>query len=341
MAVPLSLLDLAPVNLTAGETLADSIKHSVTMAQNAEAGGYERIWYAEHHNMPTIASAAPAVLTGIIAAQTSTIRLGAGGVMLPNHAPLTIAEQFTTLAAAHPGRIDLGLGRAPGTDQQTFAALRRNVASAERFPSDVVELQAYLRGESRIAGVSSLTGQPTDVELYILGSSLFGAQLAAQLGLPYAFASHFAPQALDQAITIYRNEFRPSDALAEPYLIAGMTAIVADDPDVAEDQRQKVVHSRVRRQLPADRVYSDEEIDALLSTPGGASIADMMRYSAVGTPDVARAAIEDFAAYTNADELIIAPTALDRAIWHNTVTALAPSAPEVSASGLHRETAAS
>ncbi|GAB20828.1 hypothetical protein GOEFS_132_00590 [Gordonia effusa NBRC 100432] len=341
MAAPLSLLDLAPVNLSAGETLADSIAHSVTMAQNAEAVGYERIWYAEHHNMPTIASAAPAVLTGIVAAQTSTIRLGAGGVMLPNHAPLTIAEQFTTLAAAHPGRIDLGLGRAPGTDQQTFAALRRNVASAERFPSDVVELQAYLRGESRIPGVSSLTGQPTDVELYILGSSLFGAQLAAQLGLPYAFASHFAPQALEQAIAIYRNEFRPSEALAEPYLIAGMTAIVADDADVAENQRRKVVRSRVRRQLPADRVYSDEEIDALLSTPNGAAIADMMRFSAVGTVDVARAAIDEFAAHTGADELIIAPTALDRAIWHNTVTALAPASADGSTSSLDRKTAAS
>lgn len=312
------------------------------MAQTAESVGYQRIWYAEHHNMPTIASAAPAVLTAIVAAQTSTIRLGAGGVMLPNHAPLTIAEQFTTLAAAHPGRIDLGLGRAPGTDQQTFAALRRNVASAERFPSDVVELQAYLRGESRITGVQSLTGQPTDVELYILGSSLFGAQLAAQLGLPYAFASHFAPQALEQAIALYRNEFRPSDALAEPYLIAGMTAIVADEGEVAEDQRRRVVRSRVRRQLPAGRTYSDEEIDALLSTPNGAAIADMMRYSAVGTPDVARAAVDEFAEYTGADELIIAPTALDRGIWHNTVRALAPDAPpSASSTGLDREPAAS
>lgn len=324
MALSLSLLDLAPVNLDDGETLADSITHSIAMAQNAEAGGYQRIWYAEHHNMPTIASAAPAVLTAIVAGKTSSIRLGAGGVMLPNHAPLTIAEQFTTLAAAHPGRIDLGLGRAPGTDQQTFTALRRTVAAAERFPADVLELQAYLRGESRIAGVQSLTGQPTDVELYLLGSSLFGAQLAARLGLPYAFASHFAPQALEQAIELYRNEFQPSDTLAQPYLMAGMTAIVDDNPDVAEAQRQQVVRSRVRRQLPAGRTFTDDEIDALLSTPNGAAIADMMRYRAVGTADQARAAIADFADFTGADELIIAPVAPDRRVWHNTVDALAP-----------------
>lgn len=324
VAVPLSLLDLAPVNLDAGETLHDSINHSIAMARDAEAGGYRRIWYAEHHNMPTIASAAPAVLIAMVAAATSTIRLGAGGVMLPNHAPLTIAEQFGTLAAANPGRIDLGLGRAPGTDQQTFAALRRTHEAAERFPNDVVELQGYLSGESRIPGVAALTGAATDVELYILGSSLFGAQLAAYLGLPYAFASHFAPQALHEAIALYRNEFRPSDALSEPYTMVGITAIVDDDPAVAHAQSDAVVRHRLRRQLPKGRTYSDDELDALLTTPAGASIADMMRYRAVGTPDDARAAISDFAEQTEADEVIVAPLALDRRIWHNTVTALAP-----------------
>lgn len=246
--LPLSILDLAQIGRD--ETAAQSLSASVDLAQNAEKWGYRRIWYAEHHNMSAIASSAPAVLIAHIAAHTSTIRLGAGGVMLPNHSPLTIAEQFGTLAELHPGRIDLGLGRAPGSDQQTFAALRRTHASAERFPHDILELQAFLGDESRIEGVRATPGAGTHVPLYILGSSLFGAQLAAALGLPYAFASHFAPQALTEAVALYRREFRPSEVLAEPYVIAGVGAIADEDADRAQAQLQIETSTRVAALRP-------------------------------------------------------------------------------------------
>src|SRR4051794_14076806 len=198
MRIPLSVLDLAPI--AKGSTAADSIAASVALAQRAEQHGFRRVWYAEHHNMPTIASSATSVLIAHVGAQTSSIRLGAGGVMLPNHAPLTIAEQFGTLDAMYPGRIDLGLGRAPGSDQNTMYALRRDPRSADRFPQDVVELQGYLAGQTRVPGVDAIPGRGSRVPLYILGSSLFGAKLAAALGLPYAFASHFAPDALQAAV---------------------------------------------------------------------------------------------------------------------------------------------
>lgn len=205
MTVPLSILDLAQIE--EGVSPRDTFDTSVTVAQHAETWGYCRVWYAEHHNMPTIASSATSVLIGHVATQTSTIRLGAGGVMLPNHAPLTIAEQFGTLETLHPGRIDLGLGRAPGSDQNTVRALRRDHSSADTFPQDVLELQAYLGDETRIPGVEATPGKGTNVPLYILGSSLFGAKLAAALGLPYSFASHFAPNALEDAVAVYRREF--------------------------------------------------------------------------------------------------------------------------------------
>ncbi|MCJ7672279.1 MAG: LLM class flavin-dependent oxidoreductase, partial [Acidimicrobiia bacterium] len=207
--VPLSILDLATIDR--GATVRDALDGSVALAQRAEALGYRRVWYAEHHNMASIGSSATSVLIAHVAAQTQSIRIGAGGIMLPNHAPLTIAEQFGTLATLHPGRIDLGLGRAPGSDQQTMHALRRDARSAERFPHDVLELQGYLSGETLVPGVNAIPGQGTDVVLYILGSSLFGAQLAAMLGLPYAFASHFAPDALEQAVALYRREFQRSE----------------------------------------------------------------------------------------------------------------------------------
>src|ERR1700748_107667 len=219
MPVPMSILDLAPI--THGQTATDSFAHSVALAQRAEELGYQRVWYAEHHNMHNIASSATSVLIAHLGAQTRTIRLGAGGVMLPNHAPLLIAEQFGTLAAMYPDRIDLGLGRAPGSDQNTMYALRRDPNSAAGFPQDVLELQAYLAGKSVVPGVAPIPGKGSNVPLYILGSSLFGAQLAAQLGLPYAFASHFSPDALDQALAIYRRDFRPSATLAKPYVMAG------------------------------------------------------------------------------------------------------------------------
>src|SRR5699024_7607334 len=229
MSLPLSILDLATVGRD--ESVAESLANSVALARRAEELGYRRVWYAEHHNMPRIASSATSVLIAHVAAHTSSIRLGSGGVMLPNHAPLTIAEQFGMLATLHPDRIDLGLGRAPGTDQNTMRALRRDGSSAESFPRDVQELQGYLRDETLIEGVNAIPGRGTNVPLYVLGSSLFGAKLAAAMGLPYSFASHFAPDSLESAVAAYRNEFQPSEQLAEPHVIAGLNIIAADDAD--------------------------------------------------------------------------------------------------------------
>jgi luciferase family oxidoreductase group 1 len=314
MPLALSILDLAPVS--PGQTPRESFAASVELARAAERAGYRRVWYAEHHNMPSIASSATSVLIGHIADHTETIRLGAGGIMLPNHAPLTIAEQFGTLETMHPGRIDLGLGRAPGSDQVTMRAMRRDATSSDTFPQDVLELQGYLRGQSRVPGVQASPGAGTDVPLYILGSSLFGAQLAAALGLPYAFASHFAPQALHAAVARYRDEFKPSEQLAEPYVMVGANVIAADDAEDAQRQfatvRRRRVRSMISRQ-PGTPEYSDAEIDAFLTTPNGHQIADMMRYTAVGTGDDVRAFLEEFAGSIQADELIVAHHAEDTA----------------------------
>jgi luciferase family oxidoreductase group 1 len=313
MTIPLSILDLAPI--APGQTARESFEASVAIAQTAEKHGYRRVWYAEHHNMPTIASSATSVLIGYVAGHTSTIRLGAGGIMLPNHAPLTIAEQFGTLATLYPGRIDLGLGRAPGSDQNTMRAMRRDARSSDQFPQDVLELQGYLCGESLIPGVQAVPGAGTDVPLYILGSSLFGAQLAAALGLPYAFASHFAPDALHEAVAIYRSDFKASQQLAEPHVMVGVNVIAAEDGEDAMLQFETTRRARVRSMIArgpdgaqtADAPhYSDEQIDEFLTTPQGRGIANMMRYSAVGTPSEVRGFLEDFAASAQADELIIA-----------------------------------
>jgi luciferase family oxidoreductase group 1 len=302
--VDLSILDLAPI--PSGQTAADSFAGSVALARLAEQVGYRRVWYAEHHNMQTIASSATSVLIAHIAAHTSSIRLGAGGVMLPNHAPLTIAEQFGTLATLHPGRIDLGLGRAPGSDQNTMYALRRDPESADRFPEDVLELQGYLTGPTKVPGVEATPGKGTDVPLYILGSSLFGAQLAAALGLPYAFASHFAPDALTQAVATYRAEFQPSKQLSEPYVIAGVNVIAADTTEDAQQQLHVVKRSRVRIFLARGRTMTDAEAEAVLASPAGRQIEGMMRYSAVGTRDHVRDYVDGFAKHADADELIVA-----------------------------------
>ncbi|AZG48791.1 LLM class flavin-dependent oxidoreductase [Gordonia insulae] len=322
MSVELSILDLAQVG--PGETVRDSFVASVDMAQRAERWGFRRIWYAEHHNMSSIASAAPAVLIAHVAAHTESIRLGAGGVMLPNHSPLAIAEQFGTLAELYPGRIDLGLGRAPGGDQQTFAALRRTMASADRFPSDVLELQGYLRGQSRVEGVAATPGAGTDVPLYILGSSLFGAQLAAALGLPYAFASHFAPQALEEAVAVYRREFQPSEQLESPYVIAGVCAIADDDEAVAQEQLRKAKRHRVNALFGRGRKFTDEEADMILDMPQGRQIDSMMTYAGVGTPTQVIDYLDWFAGHAQADELIVASIAPDRDIWRNTLGHIAP-----------------
>lgn len=313
VSVPLSILDLAFIG--EGESVKDSFDASVELAQRAEEWGYQRIWYAEHHNMTTIASSATSVLIGHVAANTSRIRLGSGGVMLPNHAPLTIAEQFGTLATLHPDRIDLGLGRAPGSDQATMRAMRRDPSSAERFPQDVQELQAYLSDESLIPGVRATPGAGTHVPLYILGSSLFGAQLAAALGLPFAFASHFAPDALEQAVAIYRRDFKPSAQLEAPHVIAGVNVIAADTDEEAQRQFLATKRSRVSLLLGRGRKFTDEEADMLLDSPQGRQINQMTTYSAVGTPAVVREYLDGFARHANADELIVASGVVDRQSW--------------------------
>ena len=230
--------------------------------------------------------------------------MGAGGIMLPNHAPLVIAEQFGTLEALHPGRIDLGLGRAPGTDPTTTRALRRSPSSADTFPEDVLELQAYLAGDTRVPGVNAVPGRGARVPLYILGSSLFGARLAAVLGLPYAFASHFAPQALEEAVALYRRDFRPSAELQAPYVIAGLTVIATDSARHAEEQLRAVQRSRVRSLLARGQPLTDEETDLLLHSPAGEHVKQMLKFAAVGTRDVVHAAVAAFARHACADELI-------------------------------------
>ncbi len=304
MSIPLSILDLAPIS--PGQTAGDAVVASVALAQQAETSGYRRVWYAEHHNMASIASSATSVLIAHVAAHTSSIRLGAGGIMLPNHSPLQIAEQFGTLASIHPGRIDLGLGRAPGSDQVTARALRRDPMAADTFPQDVLELQAYLGEQSRVPGVDAIPGKGTGVPLYILGSSLFGAQLAAALGLPFAFASHFAPAALHDAVSIYRRDFKPSAQLEEPHVIAGVNVVAADTREVAEAELHLVKRARVAILFGRGRKFTDEEADAVLESAAGKQIEQMVIYSAVGTPPEVRDYLEEFAQHADADELIVA-----------------------------------
>ncbi|MBC3762210.1 LLM class flavin-dependent oxidoreductase [Quadrisphaera oryzae] len=323
--VPLSVLDLAPVDrrATAGRGARETLAASVELARAAERSGYRRVWYAEHHSMPSIASSAPAVLVAHVAAHTSTIRLGAGGVMLPNHAPLTIAEQFGTLAAAHPGRIDLGLGRAPGSDGATSAALRRDPSAADTFPDDVLELRDLLAGAPRPDGVRAvplaLDDDGLPVPLYVLGSSLFGARLAAAFGLPYAFASHFAPDALEQAMDLYRREFTPSGrpgALEAPHAIAAVNVFAADDDETAAAhvlaaRRQRAVGLFGRGRLPegvesGDDATFDAAADALLDAGASVHVDRMTRLAATGTPEAVVAQLDAFAARVGADELITA-----------------------------------
>ncbi len=312
-ALVLSVLDLAIVNR--GGSVRDALEGSVAMAQLAERLGYHRVWYAEHHNMASIASSATSVLIAHIAANTSSIRLGSGGVMLPNHSPLVIAEQFGTIATLHPDRIDLGLGRAPGTDQATVRALRRDPSAAETFPEDVLELQAYLAGESRVSGVAATPGAGTKVPLYILGSSLFGAKLAALLGLPYGFASHFAPDALLEAVALYRREFRPSEQLSEPYVVAGVNVLVARSDAEADEELRQVTRARVamflgqRRQLnPGESAeMTEEQLDDLVESRAGQQVASMMTYTGAGTSEGVVKYLHSFRDHADADELMVVP----------------------------------
>ncbi len=303
--IPFSILDLAPI--AQGSTASDALGNSLDLAQHAERWGYHRFWLAEHHNMPGIASAATAVLIGHIAAGTSRIRVGSGGIMLPNHAPLVIAEQFGTLATLYPGRIDLGLGRAPGTDMATARALRRHLDGGDDFPRDVMELMAYLGPEQPGQTVKANPGTGTEVPLWILGSSLYGAQLAAHLGLPYAFASHFAPAALDQAVAVYRQTFRPSAQLQQPrFMLAVNVFAAASDAEghyLRSSMLQAFVNLRTGRpgQLPRPVEHVEEHLDpfALASADQALSIA------AVGAPDTVRRRLSELVARYRPDELIL------------------------------------
>lgn len=310
VSVPLSILDLA--HIAEDTTIRETLDASVAMARSAEELGYQRIWYAEHHNMSTIASSATSVLIGHIADQTSRIRLGAGGVMLPNHAPLTIAEQFGTLETLHPDRIDLGLGRAPGSDQNTMRALRRDPSAADSFPQEVQELQGYLTGNTRISGVHAVPGRGTNVPLYILGSSLFGAKLAAALGLPYSFASHFAPNALEEAVAAYRNEFTPSEQLSQPHVIAGVNVTAADTAEEAHSQAHVARRRRVAQLLGRGRTLTTQEAEAAMASPAGQQVLQMVTYSAVGDQREVAEYLDWFTKHADADELIVAFQAEDR-----------------------------
>lgn len=305
MNAPLSLIDFC--TRYPGESVRDATARSVRFAQQAESLGYSRIWYSEHHNMSTIVSSTPAVLIAHIGAHTKKIRLGSGGVMLPNHSPYVIAEQFGMLAELYPDRIDLGLGRAPGTDQQTLGrALRRDPRAAENFPQDVQELQAWLSNNSPIPGVTAFPGVGTNVPLYILGSSMFGASLAAKLGLPYSFASHFAPQHLEQATTYYRENYQPSERYPEPYCIAAVNVTAAATTEDAKRQQEVVHRRRVRAFVERQGTpLTDAQLDSVIHSFQGQQIIDMLRYTAVGTGDEVKEYLEWFKDHAKADELMI------------------------------------
>jgi len=308
--IPLSVLDLSPV--PQGSDAGASLRNSAELARHVELLGYKRFWMAEHHSMPGIASAATAVALAYVGAQTSTIRIGAGGIMLPNHAPLIIAEQFGTLEALYPGRVDLGLGRAPGTDQAAAYAMRRNFASdADQFPRDVVELIGYFRGDN--GRVRAIPGEGADVPVWILGSSLFGAQLAAMLGLPYAFASHFAPQMMMEAIKVYRERFEPSDQLDRPYVMLGFNAFVADTDEEAEllatsiQQAFVALRTGTPGQLPPPlRGYAEQ-----LPLEARAMLRQALSCAAIGGPAKAARQLNDFVERTGADELMVTSQIFD------------------------------
>lgn len=309
--VPFSILDLSPI--TEGSDAAQSFRNSLSLAQHGEKLGYRRYWLAEHHGMPGIASAATAVLLAFVGAGTSTIRIGAGGVMLPNHSPLVIAEQFGTLESLYPGRIDLGLGRAPGSDQRTAQALRRDLQSdADRFPQDVIELMDFMSKEPR-QSVRAVPGMGLEVPIWILGSSTFGAQLAAHLGLPYAFASHFAPQQLMQAIQIYRETFKPSAQLAKPYVMLGFNVFAAETDEEAAFRatswQQAFVNLRSGRpgRLPPPVAGYRERV----GPAENALLDSVLSCSAVGSRDTVRARLQEFIDQTGADELMITSQVFD------------------------------
>lgn len=303
--IPLSFLDLAPV--PAGKTIADGIAQTVEMAQQAEKTGLNRYWMAEHHNMAGIASAATSVLLSHIGSQTSTIRIGSGGIMLPNHAPLVVAEQFGTLQALYGDRIDLGLGRAPGTDGATFQALRRQMSDAERFPQDVQELMYFLGDETANSPVQAFPGAQSNVPIWILGSSLFGATLAAHLGLPYAFASHFAPPMLSQAITAYREQFRPSVYLDKPYVMLAANLLLADDDATAHYHFTSAQQSfvRLRRGEKGQMPAPVKDMNAIWNPAEKMMVDNALSVSFVGAVDTVKPKLAEFIAKYQPDEIIV------------------------------------
>jgi luciferase family oxidoreductase group 1 len=310
----LSILDLSPI--VQGSTAGEALANSLDLARHAEAWGYTRFWVAEHHNMTGVASAATAVVIGYIAGGTKSIRVGAGGIMLPNHAPLMVAEQFGTLASLYPGRIDLGLGRAPGTDQMTAHALRRNMsADIDTFPQDVVELMQYLQPSRPNQAVRAVPGEGTEVPVYILGSSLFGAQLAGVLGVPFAFASHFAPAELDRALALYRARFRPSVFLDEPYAIAGLTISAADTDAEAQRQfssvQQAFINLRTGRPGPLPPPVDD--MDSRIDPSSRLMLDQALSCAVVGSKETVRKGLKAFAERTGADELIVTGQIFDHA----------------------------
>ncbi|SFK67422.1 LLM class flavin-dependent oxidoreductase [Lysobacter sp. cf310] len=311
--IPFSVLDLAPV--TEGSDAAQAFAHSLELAQHAERLGYRRYWLAEHHNMPGIASAATAVLIGHIAGGTSTIRVGAGGIMLPNHSPLQVAEQFGTLASLYPDRIDLGLGRAPGTDQATARALRRYFDGADSFPQDVAELLHYFEPVRPGQAVRAVPGAGLRVPVWLLGSSLFGAQLAAQLGLPYAFASHFAPDAMDEALAIYRREFRPSAAWSRPHALLALNVVAAETDAQARrlftTQQQSFVN--LRRGQPGLIPPPIDDIDAYWTPAERSGVERALACAVVGDPDSVREGIAAFIERHRPDELMLTANVYEHA----------------------------
>lgn len=322
---PLSILDLAPV--VEGQTTRQALLNSLDLVRLADQLGYQRYWVAEHHNMEGVASSATAVLIGQLAAASTRIRVGAGGIMLPNHAPLTIAEQFGTLAELFPGRIDLGLGRAPGTDRPTMRALRRSLESTgeDAFPNDVLELQAYLAPARADAVVRAVPGQGTEVPIWLLGSSLYGAQLAAYLGLPYAFASHFAPEQLMQALQVYRATYQPSARHARPHAMVGLNIIVAPTDEEARflftsAQQRFLGMVRGRRGKLPEPVPS---MEALWTPAEAAQVARMLSESIVGSPQTVQAGLRATAERTGADEFIVACAVHDHALRRRSYELLA------------------
>ena len=310
--IPLSVLDLSPV--PEGHTTGQALRNSIDLARHTEALGYNRYWMAEHHNMPGIASAATAVALAHVAAATGTIRIGAGGIMLPNHAPLLIAEQFGTLAALHPHRIDLGLGRAPGSDQIAARAMRRNLAAdADQFPSDVMELMHYFQPAEPGQTLQAVPGAGEDVAVWILGSSTFGAQLAAHLGLQYAFASHFAPGQMRDAISIYRERFRPSERLAKPHVMLGVNIFAADTDAEARRLFSSLQQAflNLRRGRPGKLPPPVDDLEAGVDRYGRAMLADALACSVVGGPATVRDGVAAFVAATGADELMVTAQIFD------------------------------